>query len=117
MQPSHFLLSVTRACALAAATATLAPAIAQSVSSFPPEQIAAGAKLYENNCAVCHGPKMVEPGGGGFFDLRTFPPEQRARFINSVSNGKNSMPPWKSLLSQDEIGQLFAYVVAGEKKK
>ena len=92
-------------------------AFAQSgAAAFTPEQIAAGAKLYADNCAVCHGPNMVEPGGG-FFDLRTFPPNQRSRFMNSVSNGKNSMPPWKSVLSQDQIGTLFAYVVAGEKKK
>ena len=112
--------SVTRVCALAASTILGASAMAQGAASgtdFPPEQVVAGAKLYEDNCAVCHGPKMVELGAGGFFDLRTFPPEQRTRFINSVSNGKNSMPPWKSVLSQEEIGQLFAYVIAGEKKK
>jgi mono/diheme cytochrome c family protein len=90
-------------------------ALAQDAPSFTPEQIQSGAKLYSANCAVCHGPKMVEPGGG-FFDLRTFPPAQRSRFFNSVSNGKNSMPPWKSVLSQEQIGELFAYVVAGEKK-
>lgn len=82
---------------------------------FSLEDIAAGAKLYADNCSVCHGVKMVEPDGG-YFDLRTFPPTQRSRFFNSVSNGKNAMPPWKSLLTQEEIGKLWAYVVAGEKK-
>jgi mono/diheme cytochrome c family protein len=86
------------------------------VASFQAEQIKAGSKLYADNCAVCHGQKMVD-SGGGFFDLRTFPPKQRPRFINSVSNGKNSMPPWKSVLSQEQIGNLFAYVVVGEKTK
>ena len=84
-------------------------------SSFAPGQIATGAKLYADHCSVCHGVKMVEPGGG-FFDLRTFPPAQRSRFFNSVTNGKNSMPPWKSVLTQEQIGSIFAYVVAGEKK-
>ena len=84
--------------------------------TFTPVQIAAGAKLFSDNCAICHGPRMVDPDGG-FFDLKTFPPKQRPRFINSVSNGKNSMPPWKSVLSQEQIGNLFAYVVAGEKNK
>ena len=81
--------------------------------AFAPEQVARGAKLFAQNCEVCHGPKMVDPGGG-FFDLRTFPKHQRTRFFNSVSNGKNSMPPWKSLLSQEEIGDLWSYVVTGE---
>ncbi len=93
-----------------------ATAFAQDdVQTFTPVQIAAGAKLFSDNCAICHGPKMVDPGGG-FFDLRTFPPKQRPRFMHSVSFGKNSMPPWRSLLSQEQIGNLFAYVVAGEKK-
>ena len=82
--------------------------------TFDPAQVARGAKLYAQNCAVCHGPKMVEDSGG-FFDLRTFPRGQRSRFVNSVSNGKNSMPPWKSLLSADDIGDLWAYVVTGDK--
>lgn len=94
---------------------TAAIAIAQDLSTPPSaQQIAQGAKLYAANCAVCHGANMIDEGGG-FFDLRTFPPQQRTRFFTSVSNGKNSMPPWKSVLSQDEIGLLFAYVIAGEK--
>ena len=74
-----------------------------------------GAKVYAANCAVCHGTNMVEESGG-FFDLRTFPAAQRGRFMTSVSNGKNSMPPWKNVLSQQDIGALFAYVVAGQNK-
>jgi mono/diheme cytochrome c family protein len=120
MQALRSFLSPVRAVALAAsAAAAFAPTLAQGTdapSAFSPDQIAAGAKLYDAHCAVCHGPKMVDPGGG-FFNLRTFPPGQRTRFLNSVSNGKNSMPPWKSVLSQEQIGQLFAYVVAGEKRQ
>lgn len=83
-------------------------------TTFEAAQVARGAKLYAQHCAVCHGPKMVEDSGG-FFDLRTFPHGQRSRFVNSVSNGKNGMPPWKSLLSADDIGDLWAYVVTGDK--
>ena len=91
-------------------------ALAQTdAAPFTSEQIEGGRKLFAQNCAVCHGQKMVDPGGG-FFDLRTFPPQQRSRFMNSVGNGKNNMPPWRSVLSADQIGQLFAYVVAGEPK-
>ena len=102
------------ACALVLSVA-YAGAQAQDAATFKPEQIAAGAALYKKNCAICHGEKMVDTGGG-FFNLLTFPPAQRSRFMTSVGNGKNSMPPWKSVLSQDQIGELFAYVVAGEKK-
>ena len=94
-----------------------APALAQDAvaTTFTPEQIGAGARLYEEHCAVCHGPRMVEPGGG-FFDLRTFPSDQRRRFFDSVGNGKKSIPPWRTMLTEEQIGFLFAYVVAGEKK-
>lgn len=104
------------ALAICAASASAMADDDDAPPTFTSEQIAAGAKLFKNNCAVCHGERMVDPGGG-FFDLRTFPPAQRSRFMNSVSNGKNSMPPWKSVLSQEQIGNLFAYVVAGEKGK
>jgi mono/diheme cytochrome c family protein len=89
---------------------------ANSLPAFTPEQIQAGAALYERNCAQCHGPHMVDPGGG-YFDLRTFPPDRRARFVNSVTNGKNNMPPWRSVLTPEDIDNLFAYVIAGEKGK
>lgn len=49
------------------------------------------------------------------FDLKTFPADQRARFIGSVSNGKNAMPPWREQLKPDEIDALWAYVSRGEK--
>jgi mono/diheme cytochrome c family protein len=82
--------------------------------AFTSDQVAAGVALYELHCATCHGPHMREPGGG-YFDLRKFPPDRKPRFVNSVSNGKNSMPPWRSLLTQTDIDRLWAYVVAGEK--
>jgi mono/diheme cytochrome c family protein len=75
------------------------------------EQVAAGTALYDSFCARCHGAGMVDPGDG-FYDLRTFPADERGRFIESVSNGKNSMPPWRAVLSPEEIESLFAYVIA-----
>jgi mono/diheme cytochrome c family protein len=56
---------------------------------------------------------MADPQGA--FDLRTFPPDQKSRFITSVTKGKNSMPPWGGLFSPQEIEALWAYVMAGEK--
>lgn len=85
-----------------------------ATQTFTAEQIRVGAGLYEANCAQCHGAHMIDPGGG-YFDLRTFPADQHSRFINSVSNGKNNMPPWRSLLTPQQIDDLFAYVVAGER--
>lgn len=98
-----------------AALAVMAPAAYADMEDTPsPEQIKRGAALYAQHCAACHGPRMADPEGA--FDLRKFPPDQRSRFINSVTNGKNSMPPWGGLFKREEIDSLWAYVVAGEKK-
>lgn len=82
--------------------------------TFAPEKIKEGSTIYSQNCSPCHGPRMADPQGA--FDLRTFPPDQKSRFLNSVTNGKNSMPPWGGLFSADQIESLWAYVMAGEKK-
>ena len=87
---------------------------AAAQESFAPEQIKKGASIYSQNCGPCHGPRMADPQGA--FDLRTFPPDQKSRFLNSVTNGKNSMPPWGGLFSAEEIEALWSYVMAGEKK-
>jgi mono/diheme cytochrome c family protein len=48
------------------------------------------------------------------FDLRTFPHDNKARFVNSVTKGKNNrMPPWGDVLKPEEIDQLWAYVQTG----
>jgi mono/diheme cytochrome c family protein len=82
-------------------------------SSFPPEQIAAGASLFSRNCSPCHGTRMRDPESA--FDLRKFPHDQHERFVNSVTRGKNQMPPWGDLLKPEDIEALWAYVVAGER--
>ncbi len=90
----------------------IATAAAQQ-AAFPPEQVRQGAAAYAHNCSPCHGPRLY--GEESAFDLRTFPHDQRERFINSVTRGKNQMPPWGGLLKPDEIDALWAYVVTGEK--
>jgi mono/diheme cytochrome c family protein len=79
-----------------------------------PAEFAKGETLFGSICAHCHGPRMVNPGTVSF-DLRKFPPDDRARFFNSVSNGKNNMPPWTDILKPDEIEAIWAYVRSGGK--
>lgn len=77
-------------------------------AEFTPERIAKGKQMYKQLCLRCHGPEMV--AGNNAFDLRTFPLDDRARFFNSVTNGKRAMPPWKGILTEDEIATVWAYV-------
>jgi len=83
-----------------------------AAKAFPPEQIKRGAALYATNCQSCHGVRMVGPEWA--IDLKTFPRDKPARFVDSVTHGKNTMPPWGDVLKPEEIAALWAYVVAGE---
>ena len=73
-----------------------------------PESIEKGRNLYRRLCLRCHGPEMV--GGNNAFDLRVFPQDQQGRFVNSVANGKRAMPPWKGIITDEEISHLWSYV-------
>jgi mono/diheme cytochrome c family protein len=89
----------------------IAPAAAED---FAAARIKAGASIYSRNCSPCHGSRMQNPEAA--FDLRTFPPGEHERFVSSVTNGKNQMPPWGDLLDKEDIESLWAYVMAGERK-
>jgi mono/diheme cytochrome c family protein len=85
-----------------------------SAEDFPPDRIKTGASIYSRNCSLCHGSSMQNPEAA--FDLRTFPPDAHERFVSSVTNGKNQMPPWGDLLKAEDVESLWAYVMAGERK-
>ena len=93
---------------------TSAEAQGPEQQQFRQAQINQGAEVYTTYCMPCHGPQMDYPGGS--FDLRAFPPGQYARFADSVTKGKNNMPPWGDALQPGDIEALWAYVIAGEKK-
>ena len=85
-------------------------AAAQAVT---PAQIATGGEVYALHCATCHGNRMKNPEWA--IDLATIPKDDRQRFIQSVTNGRGSMPPWGDVLKVPEIEALWAYFSQGEK--
>lgn len=100
---------------LSASFALFAPAHAQDAlppgerpAEFTPENIEKGRLLYKQMCLRCHGPEMV--GGNNAFDLRKFPLDDKARFFNSVKNGKRAMPALKDILTEEQITILWSYV-------
>lgn len=107
---------MTRGIPVAAALSlalTCASGVAQSpTQKFPPEQVKRGAEVYAANCESCHGVRMIGPPWA--IDLATFPRDSPARFVDSVTNGVRTMPPWGDVLKPDDIQALWAYVVAGE---
>ena len=73
-----------------------------------------GKVTYAQKCSHCHGPNMIN-AGTVTPDLRAFP-DDKARFITTVKQGKNGkMPPWADLLSDEEITDLWAFVVSRRK--
>ena len=81
---------------------------------FPPERTKRASELYETHCQTCHGPRLANPPWAA--DLRQFPREDHARFVDTVTYGRRGMPPWEDVLKADEIEALWAYIVAGEKR-
>jgi mono/diheme cytochrome c family protein len=78
-------------------------------------KIEAGENVFNTNCAVCHGDQLVSTGQT--FDLRRLKDSDRARFDNSVRNGKNQMPPWRGVLTDEEIDQVWHYIRANAYQK
>jgi mono/diheme cytochrome c family protein len=79
-------------------------------------KIAAGETVYNTRCATCHGDELINTSQTTF-DLRRLKASDRPRFDNSVRNGKNQMPPWKGVLSDDAIDQLWHYIRANAYEK
>ena len=85
-----------------------------SIHRVSADEVAAakGERTYENYCATCHGEQLMNNSAGLTFDLRRLSPDEHSRFVDSVQNGKNKMPPWKGVLDEIQIEQLWAYIQA-----
>ena len=68
----------------------------------------AGAEVYETNCSPCHGERLAN--SGGMPDLRKLKAGDKARFETMVNEGKDQMPSWSGILSDEEIAQIWAYI-------
>jgi mono/diheme cytochrome c family protein len=72
----------------------------------------AGAAVYAQRCSGCHGQELHNTSGGWSFDLRRLRPEEHDRFVNSVTSGKDNMPSWYGILSDEEIESIWVYIRA-----
>lgn len=90
------------------------PATAQQQAAIGDQAlIGPGRTHYAQKCSHCHGPNMVTAGTVAP-DLRSFP-DDNARFVTTVKQGKNNMPPWKDVLSDQEIAEIWAFVSSRRK--
>ena len=81
------------------------------LTASPPdnEGYESGKELYDLGCASCHG-KNMQTTGTSSFNLKKFPKDQKQRFIESVTNGKDFMPALGAVFDAEEIEQLWIYV-------
>jgi alcohol dehydrogenase (cytochrome c) len=70
----------------------------------------AGKEVFTEECSVCHG--ATGHGGNGGPDLTTMPKAKEQKGAEEqVKNGGGGMPPFKGILSPEEIKNVAAYVV------
>lgn len=96
---------------VATPVAPIAEADKSATKAATPEAIKQGKRVYASACARCHGVNLVN-AGASTFDLRTFPLDQKARFVQSVLKGKGAMPAWEGSVTPEEVEALWAYVSA-----
>lgn len=72
------------------------------------KKAAAGERVYTTYCYTCHGENLVNSGQS--FDLRRLRKDERPRFENAVQNGKGQMPPWKGVVSAEEMDLIWHYI-------
>jgi mono/diheme cytochrome c family protein len=83
------------------------PALAQPADDAALAE--AGRRTYTSSCARCHGIGLVNTGYG--FDLRTFPKDDKERFLRSVTKGLRAMPAWEGVLRDEQMDAIWAYIL------
>jgi cytochrome c55X len=92
---------------LLAAVLVLATGAASAQSG--PTDAESGRKVYTSYCARCHGINLVSMSGA-YFDLRTFPRDDKERFLRSLKEGKRAMPAWQGIVKPEEMEAIWAYI-------
>jgi len=85
--------------------------VTPTIAAADEEATASGERLYEKYCATCHGDDL-QNNSGIAFDLRRLKADEHPRFFNSVQHGKNAMPSWQGVLTQEQIEALWLYIRA-----
>jgi len=84
-----------------------------------PDNLAAAAQLYQDNCLLCHGEKGLGDGPGAktikvkpanFTDAKLMSQETDGSLFWKMSQGRGPMPSWKEELSDKERWQLVNYL-------
>jgi mono/diheme cytochrome c family protein len=97
----------------------LASAFARNPFPRSAESVARGRTLFEQHCAACHGASGHGDGPAAaslatpmddLSDLAPPPYFPDGVVAYRIANGKNLMPAWKTLLSENEIWDLLNFI-------
>lgn len=104
-------IQILSAICLAFFAAVIASGSAQVPDTHAAEQ--AGAVLFHDNCARCHGANLEgSKKGPALAEIRTKKHWTDDRITNRILNGEGKMPPFRDSLHTDQIQQLIAYLRA-----
>lgn len=99
--------ALAAACSVHAQEAASAAAPAAAAPAAPSAE--AGRRAYTSTCARCHGINLAV-ASSAYFDLRTFPKDEKERFLNSVTNGKRQMPAWGGIVKPETMESIWLYL-------
>ncbi len=68
----------------------------------------AGAQLYEEHCAICHGERLRPTGAAP--DLKKLTADRKDFFEKTVNDGKGQMPSWNGVITDEERASIWAYI-------
>jgi len=81
------------------------------------DSVRMGASLFQKNCVSCHGVNADGKGMAGMM-LKPRPTNLKAMagghsdgdFAYKIREGRGAMPAWKSVLNEEQIAALIAYI-------
>jgi mono/diheme cytochrome c family protein len=101
-----------------------APVSRQTAVAAPPAEptaaprsaaanVARGQRLYEQSCVFCHGTDgKGDHGGAPLAAVKDF-----AAAMQTVTEGRNNMPPFSTLFTPEQIRDVSAYIVETFKER
>lgn len=103
----------------AAAPGSVPAEFSGKTNPFGPEAAEAGAVLFNNSCAACHGPQghgdgpagtALDPAPKNLPELSAAVGDDYLFWRISAGSEGTSMPAWKGVLTEEQIWQVIAYI-------
>ncbi len=119
---------MSRTCLVLALLGLLSPALRAQTPQLSPAEVA-GRKIFQTRCAMCHvgqdpatemglGTAAAAPRRASTFGplLSKAQAADEAKLRDKIKNGSARMPAYKLALSDDEIGQVVAFMKTVEQR-